>query len=911
MEETSVRPCRPQSGLRTALRHQGATVLFSWLWLGLAPAAGAQPLLEAPWVGFDTGAWGEGFGPRSMVAGDLNGDGSVDVVVGQGHFGSPGVSVLLGDGAGAFSRPTFHALPFSDVVGDVALSDVDGDLDLDVLATVPDGNGLSDRLLLWRNDGSGRLAPPQTFLAGPGPLGMAVADFNRDGHEDVVTADYGWIGQGTTVSLLIHDGGSGAAAGFEVPGAFEGGVAPRFLEVGDIDGDGWMDLAVARTEANAPVVSILFNDGSGGFLPPTTLSSGPRGAPVVALGDLDNDGDLDLVTGWQDNSGSVSFGMVRVYRNDGAGGFGGPSDHRLDAFAEDPEDIELADMDGDGFLDILTANPNGRLQEGWRVLLSDGGSDFGAPGVYPSSQNTETLLVVQIDGDCDLDVLALARFSNALTVHVNLGAGEFYLPEPHPVAAYARDMDAADVDFDGDLDLVVASGPLEIFLNEGAGTFSPAQRYLPTGTVSSVKFRDMDGDGDADILWNRAPGGGFSVGRNNGDGTFAPPETWSLDPCSGEDVDAFDLDADGDLDVVMSGCAQGSERYLFVARNDGDAQFMAMSRVATLVTTRGVGAAHLDGDEHLDLVAIEAGFGLATYAGDGALGFATGLISSASPYLFTLADFDGDGIMDAGLTIPSDAAGTDLVGIAVGLGDGSFADPSLVNGSSVMESLRVSVDLDAGDLDGDGRADLVVTQYSSNDISVFRGNGAGDLKLQARYGANITPSSSLLADVTGDGLVDVVTNSAEVGPPALGRSLIVLAGIRGRSAGGGGPAEIDPRSVRVRKTGASSVDIDVRFDLGGIRPPQEHVNVYRGTITALHDEARYDHGALPSGCAREESPFVDGDAATIGLEDWYYLVVRRCASGSFAAEGPYGWAFDGSSFLLRLDAAMASGLPCP
>ena len=94
-------------------------------------AGGSEPLFRAAWRGFDTGSFEEAFGPASLAVGDLDGDGDLDVLVGQAHFGTPGVSVMLSDADGTFGAPAHHPLLFDEVVGRVALSDFDADGDLD------------------------------------------------------------------------------------------------------------------------------------------------------------------------------------------------------------------------------------------------------------------------------------------------------------------------------------------------------------------------------------------------------------------------------------------------------------------------------------------------------------------------------------------------------------------------------------------------------------------------------------------------------------------------------------------------------------------------------------------------------------------------------------------------------------
>ena len=131
--------------------------------------ASMDGLFEAPWRGFDTGVFGSGFGPKSFAVGDLDGDGDIDILVGDSFFGSTGISVLKNNGDQTFAAPVYYSLPQSQTVGEVALSDFDFDGDLDAFATIRGDFDQLLKIMVWRNNGDGTFAAPIEFpTAGSG-----------------------------------------------------------------------------------------------------------------------------------------------------------------------------------------------------------------------------------------------------------------------------------------------------------------------------------------------------------------------------------------------------------------------------------------------------------------------------------------------------------------------------------------------------------------------------------------------------------------------------------------------------------------------------------------------------------------------------------------------------------------------
>jgi hypothetical protein len=344
----------------------------------------------------------------------------------------------------------------------------------------------------------------------------------------------------------------------------------------DMDGDGHLDVVLAcGTCCGTPArpdsgrVLVLRNDGTGRLTPVDRgVVVGPS-VRKVAVGDLDGDGRPDVVAAEHDRY------EVTVLRNTGGG--------RLAAFAGSPiaaasggrphtHDIALADLDGDGLLDVLTTNANDHTVSvlrgrGKGMFAVAAGSPFGTPWRHPY----DALAVGDFDRDGVLDVAVPLLRDGRIAVLTGDGTGALKGSREATTTVSARPgyVIAVDVNGDGALDLVSShddTGVIDVLLNDGKGRFAPApgSPHDFGRPLWGLAAGDLDGDGNVDLAIGHQNKGPVLLARGDGKGGF----TAFCDLTVGDRANYVaigDLDGDGRNDVVVS-CYGSGEVFVYLAR---------------------------------------------------------------------------------------------------------------------------------------------------------------------------------------------------------------------------------------------------------------------------------------------------------------------------------------------------------
>jgi hypothetical protein len=343
----------------------------------------------------------------AVAVGDLDNDGDLDILTAPYSSGAS-LTVQLNNGQARFS-PGVVLPPYGSTVSEIVLADVDGDGDLDILACY------SFNLVVCLNNGNATFSPA-VFTTVSGQR-FAMGDMDADGDLDFVSTTY----QSNALYIALNDG-----TGRFTTLPFQTSTTPLNLALGDVDADGDLDVVTANDTNGA---QMFLNNGTG------VLVSGPSYAFTgetrsVALADVDADGDLDLAVGYNDTSGSNSSGWLAVLANNGSGVFTAAG-QRIASGGRFSQ-LKLGDVDHDGDLDLLTANG---LTDNVSIRLNNGQGSFSGNFSVAVPTNPSQLVLSDLDGDGDLDFTTTQSVSGTNYAAIRLNDGQLLASRPGAGAA--------------------------------------------------------------------------------------------------------------------------------------------------------------------------------------------------------------------------------------------------------------------------------------------------------------------------------------------------------------------------------------------------------------------------------------------------------------------------------------------
>ena len=534
-----------------------------------------------------------------VSTGDMDGDGDLDVIWSSSQDGKIKWSRNM-DGLGTFAG-TLNVENNTSSIPEFHVIDVDGDNDLDVVSSYSIQGG-AQGLTWYRNEGGIGSFSNKIIIdsALDGVSSMYAGDLDGDGDMDVAAAVSGddkvvWYentdGLGTfgTEQILTTTADSASS-----------------VRIADVDGDLDMDI-IATSNEDDKITWFENLDGAGNFSGENFIDFFIGNMRDLHIADVDNDGDIDFVTAtdFDDN--------IKWYDNtDGLGNF---SPYTVTKTVIGGKIIHAADLDGDGDKDVLSAS-HWDDKIAWFENKDGQGDFYNTQKIISETLNgAGSVVAVDVDGDGDNDVIATSSLDDDVVWYENtdglgnFGEAQFIEDDLYSVSKTFT----SDIDNDGDIDVFcVARGKVVWYENtDGLGSFAARQEIesINNFTMWSMDFGDLDGDGDLDIsvassyrllyFLNLDGQGNFSTNQQIEDFYFDAVST-----------KIADIDGDGDNDIVYIGDKTDSDYVGWSENLDGAATFSNIQLITTIINNpKDISVFDMDNDGDMDVVSAAQGNG--------------------------------------------------------------------------------------------------------------------------------------------------------------------------------------------------------------------------------------------------------------------------------------------------------------
>lgn len=687
-------------------------------------------------------------GVEYISSGDIDGDGDLDLA---GAKADDSVFVWFENMNGVGTAWTEHTIA-TGMYGACAVTVVDLDCDgeLDVLGSTDS----TDRIIWFENvsgDGStwSNHSVSETYDSA---RSVTAADLDRDGDLDIIAVAY----LGDDVSVWLNADGSGTSWNKRtVDSSFDGATS---VHAADFDSDGYMDLVGAAWNSDLVVVwDNVFGTGEhwSGLIVSDTIDA----PSAVYSGDIDSDGDIDFACAgayegtisWFENTDHLGTSWTR---------------HVVTSSFDGGLSIEVRDVDADGDLDILGASSSTSDITWWENTAGNG-SAWSVHNIEPGYSDACCVHAVDIDSDGDCDVLGSARDLNGAAWWRNETIGRDALFSTENLIdgsfALAYGIDAADMDADGDLDILGAAWQ-DYEVNwwentDGLGTVWVVHN-LENGMFNAcdVEAADMDADGDLDVVALAAGGPKILNWYENIDGQAL---TWTEHEIEDNysyalDIDVLDMDCDGDPDVICAG--RNNDRLTWMEnRLDEGLSWYQHIIAYDVIEPTAIEAVDLDRDGDPDILCASEGHFMAWWENDNGAGTSWTEYTISETVLDTKdvlgVDIDGDGDFDIVTCSYINDVFTWLENID-GYGQ-SWVE------HTIADNMDGAYTIAAGDYDLDGDLDIVGGVYRTGSVVVLENADGQGLNWNTLLinDSFSDPRNVITCDINSDGYLDVAATA--------------------------------------------------------------------------------------------------------------------------------------------------------
>ncbi|CAF1210047.1 unnamed protein product [Adineta ricciae] len=739
-------------------------------------------------------AIGSGTSPYYVIVVDLNNDQHLDMAV--TCFQTSEVVILYGDTTGNFILSRRYSTGAGSNPWALTAVDLDNDDDPEYLVTYW-GTGY---LAVLTEYYAAQFSKQISFSTGsaPHPYSLATADFNNDNQSDVVIAN------SNTDDIKVMFGLNNGL--FTTPITYSIGIhsSPQYVLTSDIDKDNHVDIVTVNSKENT--LSVIMNYGNGTFAEQKKYSTGSDSSPSsVAMGDLNNDQRNDLVITNQqgDNIGIfigydyTSFQSQITYSAGNAQGLNAVTvsdfnnDTNVDIAAVYQMNYQLGIFlgDGNGNFTLLALYPTGDNSIPRGLVVDDFNKDnsadiavayFGssAIGIFIgygngsfSNQVTvsigtntgpRSLAVGDLNNDNQTDIVSINVYTNSISILIGDGTGNFTLLETYALETLADLYGPVmgDLNDDERIDIVICNyftDTVIVFLGYGNGSFRDHTLYLVGYRFGpgSIVIGDFNNDSRLDIAVANYNINSVGILLGKGDGTLGDCTTYSTgDGTTPVNQIVGDFNNDKVLDIAVANYGTGTIVILY---GYGDGTFLLGIPYST---GSGSGPAWIasgdfNKDGQLDITVANSNANIiGIFLACGREPFASiteySIGDGLQPKSVALSDLDHDGWLD--IVIAN--YGANNIGILMGLGGATFSP--MVTYSTGVDSSPYSLAI--GDFSRDNHSDIVVSNWESDNIAIFYGNGNGTFVLAAFYstGTGSQPSTVTIGDLNGDYNLDVV-----------------------------------------------------------------------------------------------------------------------------------------------------------